>query len=114
MKLMKKNCFGKKGHMQSQCRQSSSLPMCLLHVETQAGKGRALILTNDQSEGLHDGATCVPEHSTIASGQCFFSFDGSNTVTVYIFVASSSSPDSLLISLQLLRFVWENVRGKAS
>jgi len=60
--------------MQNQCRQSSSLPMCLLHVETQARKERALILTEDQSEGVHDGVTCVPEHSTIALGECFFSF----------------------------------------
>lgn len=47
-----------KGHVQSPCRQSSSLPTCLLHVEAQAGKERTLILSNDQSEGLHDGATC--------------------------------------------------------
>lgn len=100
--------------MQSQCRQSSSLPMCLLHVETWAGKERALILTNDQSEGLYDGATYVPEHSMIALGERFFQFDESNTVTVYVLVASSSSPYYPLILLQLLLFVWGNIRGKAS
>lgn len=74
--------------MQSPCRQSSSLPMCLLHVETQAGKERALILTNDGSEGLHDGATCVPEHSMIALGDCFFSFDERYTVTVFMCIGT--------------------------
>lgn len=61
-----------KGHMQSPCRQSSSLPTCLPCVEAWAGKERAQILTNDQSEGLHDGATCVPEHSMNALGQALF------------------------------------------
>lgn len=100
--------------MQSQCRQSSSLPMCLLCVETWAGKERALVLTNDHSEGLHDGATCVAQHSMIALGEHFFLFDESNTVTMYILVASSSSPDSPLISLQLLLFLWGNIKGKAN
>lgn len=48
--------------------------MCLLHMETRAGKERAPILTNGQSEGL-----CIGQHmflnSMIALGECFFSFD---------------------------------------
>lgn len=35
-------------------------------------KGKSLILTNDQSEGLHDGVTCAPEHSIIALGEVSF------------------------------------------
>lgn len=76
------------------------------------GKERALILMNDK-RGLHDGTTCVPECGMIALGECI-SVDKNDAVTGYILAASSSSPDSPLISSALLFFVWGNVRGKAS
>lgn len=100
--------------MQSPCRQSSSLPTGLLRAEARAGKESALILTNDQPEGLQDGATCVPVHDCFRAS--FVSFDERHTVTVHIYllVPSSSSSDSPFISLQLLLFAWGNVRGKAS
>lgn len=111
VKLTKKDCFWRK--VTRKANAGNHLHYCCVFPMHKHGWGRKELWFWWMIRGLHDGTTYVPECGMIALGECI-SVDKNDAVTGYILAASSSSPDSPLISSALLFFVWGNVRGKAS